>query len=127
MRQIRLLIASFALLASGCASFAPGPAPLTRAEVVDLSRAGEPPASIVARLKSSQTVLLLGASDILELRQAGVATEVLDYLQASQIADARRRAQFDQLLYGPERTPFSRCGGFPPSGNRYNGFFAPFC
>ena len=127
MRQIRLVIAVCALLAGGCAGFDPGPPPLTAAEVVNLSKAGEPPQAIVGRLKSSQTVLWLNDADLLALRQAGVAPEVLDYLQSAQRSETRRRAQFDQLLYGPEKTPFSRCGGFPPSGGRYNGIFAPFC
>jgi hypothetical protein len=127
MLKIRLLIATCALLAAGCAAFEPGPPPLTRADVVQLTRAGETPAAIVARLKSTGTVLWLTASDIVEMRQSGVSTEVLDHLQAAQLAEMRLRAQFDMMLYGPERSPFSRCGGFPPRGGRYDGFFAPFC
>ena len=52
---------------------------------------------------------------------------MLDYLQAVQMAEMRRRSQFEQMLYGPEMSPFSRCGGFPGRGGRFNGFFAPFC
>ena len=128
MRPIRLFIAAFALLVAGCAGFDPGPPPLTKADVVQLSRDGETPAAIIARLKSSGTVLWLSATDIVEMRQAGVAAEVLDHLQATLLTELRFRAQFDQLLYGPESSPFSRCGGFPPRGGRYGGgFFAPFC
>lgn len=127
MRQAHLLIAALALLASGCAAFETGPPPLTRADVVQLTRSGETPAAIVGRLRASQTVLALSASDLIELRQAGVAIEVLDHLQAAQIAESRRRAQFDQLLYGPERSPFSRCGGYPPHNGRFRGLFPPFC
>lgn len=128
MRPIRLFIAAFALLVAGCAGFDPGPPPLTKADAVQLSRDGETPAAIIARLKSSGTVLWLSATDIVEMRQAGVAAEVLDHLQATLLTELRFRAQFDQLLYGPESSPFSRCGGFPPRGGRYGGgFFAPFC
>lgn len=128
MRPIRLFIAAFALLVAGCAGFDPGPPPLTKADVVQLSRDGETPAAIIARLKSTGTVLWLSATDIVEMRQAGVAAEVLDHLQATLLTELRFRAQFDQLLYGPESSPFSRCGGFPPRGGRYGGgFFAPFC
>jgi len=81
----------------------------------------------VERLKKTSTVLWLSASDLLELKREGVATEVLDYLQAAQIADVRRQRQFEQLLYGPEMSPFSRCGGNPPGSGRVTGFFAPFC
>jgi len=122
-----ILVFLFVLLAGGCAGFDPGPPPLTRAEVVRLSRSGEPPAAIIDRLAKSHTVLWLSASDILQLRQEGVATEVLDYLQAAQMADVRRQRQFEQLLYGPEMSPFSRCGGIPPGSGRVSGFFAPFC
>ena len=128
MRPIRLFIAAFALLVAGCAGFDPGPPPLKKADVVQLSRDGETPAAIIARLKSTGTVLWLSATGIVEMRQAGVAAEVLDHLQATLLTELRFRAQFDQLLYGPESSPFSRCGGFPPRGGRYGGgFFAPFC
>jgi len=128
MRQIRLLIAALSLFTAGCAGFDPGPPPLTKADVVQLSRAGETPPAIIAHLKSTRTVLWLSATDIVALRQAGVSAEVLDHLQASLLAELRFRAQFDQLLYGPQTSPFSRCSGFPPRSGRYGGgFFAPFC
>ena len=118
---------SIAMLVGACAGFDPGPPQLTSAGIVRLSRSGESPAAIVDQLKKTGTVLWLSASDIVELRQAGVAPQVLDYLQAVQMAETRRRSQFDQLLYGPEISPFSRCGGFPAGSGRISGFFAPFC
>jgi hypothetical protein len=119
---------SIALLIGGCAAFDPGPPPLTSADVVQLSKAGESPQAIIERLRKSGTVLFLSATDIVNLRQAGVSPQVLDYLQAAQLADMRRRAQFDQLLYGPEMSPFSRCGTFGFAGaDRFSGFFSPFC
>ena len=127
MRPIRLLVAACALLAGGCAAFDTGPPPLTKADVVRSTRAGETPAALVQRLKSTQTVLWLTATEIVELRQAGVAMEVLDYLQAAQFAEMRRGNQFYNLLYGPERTPFSRCTGYPSPDGRFRGFSSPFC
>lgn len=129
MRSNRLivLVFSIALLAGGCAGFDPGPPQLSRADIERLSRSGESAAAIVDRLRKTDTVLWLSASDILDLRQAGVAPQVLDYMQAAQLAETRRRSQFDQLLYGPETSPFSRCSGFPAGGGRISGFFAPFC
>src|SRR5688572_9115607 len=100
MRKIRFLIALCALLAAGCAAFDPGPPPLSRADVIQLSKAGEAPAAIIGRLKASGTVLWLTASEIVDMRQAGVAAEVLDYLQAALLAEMRLRAQFDMMLYG---------------------------
>lgn len=125
-RLITVVLAAFVL--SGCAALDPGPPPLTRAEIVQLSRSGESAATIIDRLRKTGTVLWLSATDIVNLRQAGVAGEVLDYLQAAQIAEARRQSQFDQLLYGPEMSPFSRCGGrLAGPGDRFSGFFSPFC
>lgn len=129
MRKSSILAAGclVAVLLGGCAAFDPGPPPLTSAEVIQLSKAGEPAASIIDRLRKTRTLLWLSATDIVNLRQAGVANDVLDYLQAVQIAETRRRGQFEQMLYGPEMSPFSRCAGHPFPGERFNGFFAPFC
>ncbi len=126
MHCLRILVAACALLAAGCAGLDPAPE-LTRADIVRMTRAGDPPAVIVERLKATSSIVWLSAAEVAELRQSGVAPEVLEYLQAAQLSEMRRRAQFDQLLYGPERTPFSRCTGFPPGDGRYGGFFAPFC
>lgn len=126
MRSLRILIVASALLAAGCAGLETAPE-MTRADIVRMTRAGDPPAAIVERLKSTRSVVWVTAAEAAELREAGVAPEVLDYVQAAQISEMRRRAQFDQLLYGPERTPFSRCSGFPTGDGRFGGFFAPFC
>ena len=127
MAPLRILVLTLALAAGGCASFDPGPPPLSRQEVVQLSKAGTPPGAIVEQLKSTGTVLWLSAAEVAEMRQSGVSTEVLDHLLMAQANELRFRAQFDQLLYGPERSPFSRCGRLAPSGGRFGGFFAPFC
>ncbi|MBS0335432.1 MAG: hypothetical protein JSS40_01150 [Proteobacteria bacterium] len=116
MRLQRRLLTLFlaGLLLGGCAILEPRPAPLTRGEVVLLAKSGEPPSAIIERLRQTQTVLPLSASDILQLAQDGVPREVLDYLQAAQIEDLRRRMQFERMLYGPEMSPFSRCAGYGP-------------
>jgi hypothetical protein len=126
MRLHRSLIALAAagLLLGGCAALEPRPAPLTRADVVLLAKSGEAPNAIIERLRQTQTILELSASEILELSEAGVPREVLDYLQAAQIGDLRRRLQFERMLYGPGMSPFSRCGGFAPWP--YNCVGSPF-
>ena len=133
MRITRNLIALLAALTlGGCAAFDPGPAPLTRDEVVQLAKSGVAPAAIIERLQHTRTVLALSASDILQLSEAGVPREVLDYLQAAQIeqlrAELRQRAQFNQMLYGPELSPFSRCGRFGRAPfNRFGSPMWPYC
>lgn len=127
MRKARLFLAALSVaLLGACAGLEPAAPPMTAADIVQLSKAGEPPEAIVDRLRKSRTVLWLSATDIVNLRQAGVAAPVLDYLQAVQMAEVRRRGQFEQMLYGPEMSPFSRCGSIYPQ-ERFSGFFAPFC
>jgi hypothetical protein len=125
-RNLMALLA--ALLLGGCAAFDPGPAPLTRDAVVQLANSGVPPAAIIEQLQKTHTVLALSASDILQLAGAGVPREVLDYLQAAQISELRERARFNQLLYGPELSPFSRCGRFGRAPlNRFGSPMWPGC
>jgi hypothetical protein len=116
------------LLLSGCASLDPRPAPMSREDIVALAKSGAPPADVIDRLRQSRTVLPLSATDILQLSGAGVPREVLDYLQAAQVADLRQRLQFNRFLYGPELSPFPRCGGFGRAPfNRYGSPYWPYC
>lgn len=91
-----LLIAG---LVGGCATLA-GPEPLSSDQVIAMSKAGDPAATIIRRLQETYTVLPLSASEILRLNQAGVAAEVLDYLQGAQINEVRRREAMAASLYG---------------------------
>ena len=102
-----LAVVLLALLLGGCASMEPRPAPLTGEEIVRLSKSGEPAAAIIRRLEESRTVLLLSAADIVRLHQAGVAQEVLDYLQRAQIQAIRRRDALDRAFGWPYASPFT--------------------
>ncbi len=128
MAIYRPLALAACLALSGCAIFDPGPPPLTREQVIQLARSGETPAAMVERLEKTRTVLALSASDILQLSSEGVPREALDYLQAAQIEELRQRARFNQMLYGPEMGPFSRCGRFGRAPfNRFGSPFWPGC
>ncbi len=99
-----------AALVSGCATLA-GPPPLTRDDIVRLSKAGESPQAIIDRLQATDTVIPLTGSDIVRLHQQGVPEEVLDYLQQAQIAEMRRREAMLYSMYPyPAYTPFYGCG-----------------
>jgi len=89
------------LALAGCAALE-GPAPLSGAEIVMLAREGKTAPEIIAELQRTATVLRLDASDIVNLHDAGVPDEVLDYLQRVQI-DAllwQQRAS-EMFWYGP--------------------------
>src|SRR5579885_1204873 len=122
MRLPALALAVAATLAAlaGCAPSGPRPAPLTGAEIVMLAKAGKSAQEIIAELKRTDTVLPLRASDILALRDEGVPSEVLDYLQAAQIADVRWRDRNAAYWYGPMNR------GFAPCPWPYQGFRRPY-
>jgi hypothetical protein len=85
-------------LLQGCAALS-GPPPLTRENVVAMAKAGESPQAMIDKLRDTGTVLPMSASEILRLHQAGVPSEVLDYLQVAQIAEARRREAMFSGMY----------------------------
>lgn len=94
MRFIAVLVLAAAVC--GCTTLA-GPAPLTRDDVVRMSRAGDFPRAIIDRLRQTGTVISLSASDIVKLNRDGVSEEVLDHLQQAQFTEMRHR---DALLFG---------------------------
>jgi hypothetical protein len=83
-----------ALALSGCATLGIGrPRPVTVAQVVAMSRAGEPADAIVAKMRDSGTVYRLSASQLAELRDRGVPDAVIDYMQGTYLAAVQRRQE----------------------------------
>jgi hypothetical protein len=123
MRRIvvKLVLIVLAAVLAGCASTDPTPR-VTRDDVVELARAGADARWIIERLHETGTVLALTASDIVRMRDAGVPTEVLDWMQATHIQEIRRR---EAMIYG---SPFGPCG-WPPRQvyhPRFGWRFAPW-
>lgn len=104
-------MAIFCLLLAGCAGVPPQAPRLERisaeelearlpqpassiglADIVSLSRAGTPPATIIERLKKSGARYRLSATQLLELSAQDVDKEVLDHL-----VEAERRAIFEDM------------------------------
>jgi hypothetical protein len=120
-RLLAAVAALSAVLLTGCATLA-GPEPLTREQIVAMSKAGEPPQAIIEKLRETYTVLPLSGSEIVRLHDEGVAPEVLDYLQLAQISEVRRREALFSSMYGcswgsrlyPRFQ--SRFGPYPPWG-----------
>lgn len=89
----------FAVLA-GCASVEPVPR-ASKADIVELARAGADAQWIIDRLRETGTFLALSAGDIIEMHNEGVPQAALDWMQAAYVEETRRRqAMFDQMYYG---------------------------
>jgi hypothetical protein len=124
MRALAFAALVAALLASGCASLEPRPAPLTRSEVIMLAKSGASAQAIIGELERTRTVLSLSGSDIVQLHEAGVPREVLDYLQRAQISQVRREERFD-LIWGYPGYYYGgagRCLGPTPGYYPYRGY-----
>lgn len=122
MRVLTALLA--AALLAGCASVDTAPA-VTRDDVVALAKAGADAQWIIDRLRETGTVLALSAGDILAMHRDGVPKEVLDWMQAEQIAEIRRR---DAMFGHMGGSPFYRCP-FPPQRvfhPRFGWHYAPW-
>jgi hypothetical protein len=99
---MRTLAFSLLLALSGCAAL-DAPPPLSGAQIVELARAGKTAPEIIAELGRTATVLPLSASDIVNLHEAGVPEQVLDYLQ---------RVQIDAMLWEERSRWWYGYGGF---------------
>lgn len=106
-RTAAVILAVFAV--GGCASIE-RPAPLTQADVIRLAKEGRDAKAIIEELMRTDTVIPLAASEIVRLHEAGVPTEVLDYLQRVQIDEIRWRERYSEMFwYGPGYGGFYAC------------------
>ncbi len=89
------LLASALLALSGCATTGARmsgekPQPIRVAAIVEWSKEGLPAATIITRLRDSETVYRLSARQMIRLHQEGVRNTVLDYMQATYVDAVRR-------------------------------------
>jgi hypothetical protein len=87
---------AFCLLLSlaGCAALEPNPNPMTADDVIALSKSGAPAKEIIDQLFRTRSVIPVTAADIVRLHEAGVSSEVLDFMQYAQLQEIRWRDQF---------------------------------
>jgi hypothetical protein len=90
-----LLLPALLLLQAGCANRLPPPEPVTIPQIVEMSKAGTPPADIIARMRESGTVYRLQASQYIELANQGVAPDIMDYMQQTYLLAVREDAEYD--------------------------------
>lgn len=81
----------------------PGQQPLSLGEIVRLSREGRPTASLLETLRSTGTAHALSPSEVLRLREQGVAPEVLDALAEAQARRDRDQATADKVRQQTEQ------------------------
>lgn len=84
---------------SGCASSPPHPAPVTVAQIVDMSRTGMTADTIISKIKASGTVYRLKASQLTELQNKGVPAAVIDYMQGTFLDAVKRDAEYENWSY----------------------------
>lgn len=63
--------------------------PVTVPQIVQMTREGVPPDSIIAKMKASNTVYRLHAHQIAQLSKDGVNEKVLDYMQQTYLEAVR--------------------------------------
>ena len=68
--------------------------PMTLEDVVQLSREGEAPEAIIEKLKDSKTAVLLKTDQVVELKEKGVDSEVIDYMIVSYIEKETRNTKW---------------------------------
>ena len=68
--------------------------PMTLDDVVQLSKEGETPEAIVEKLKESKTAVMLKTDQVIELKEQGVDSEVIDYMIVSYVQRATRNAKW---------------------------------
>lgn len=106
MRSLQIFFACFVLSGlSGCAGMVREKIPpVTTQQIIQFSKAGEPPANIIARIQHARTVYDLTASQYAQLSKEGVADTVLDYMQQTHIKEityiAQRNAYYNSMWYG---------------------------
>ncbi|MFN3750642.1 MAG: hypothetical protein ACK4SR_04675 [Thiobacillus sp.] len=97
MRLVLVTLAAVpALFASGCASLGgERPARVTVPEIIALAREGVPADTIIAKMRASDTVYRLSASQLASLRDQGVPGPVIDAMQQTYLNAVRRDQRFE--------------------------------
>lgn len=98
MRRLLAILVALATL-SACAS-APRPAPLTTAEIVQMSQRKIADDIIIERIRASGAVYRLSAAELVKLHDQGVSDAVLNAMQNTQIEEVRGYAGRSTSVFG---------------------------
>lgn len=97
-----LFLLTIALMLGGCATTGGlQTKPITPAQVVEMSKAGESADTIIQKLKDSRTVYQISAAEVVRLHEQGVPDAVLDYMQATYVDAVREEEARRAFFYRP--------------------------
>lgn len=85
----------------GCSPFIP----VTVPQIVEMTKEGVPPDTIITKMKASNTVYRLHAHQIVQLSKEGVNEKVLDYMQQTYLNAVRQDqslADWDNYALGQD-------------------------
>jgi hypothetical protein len=96
-----LLLLTCITLLSGCATLGleQSMPPVTVSEVIQMSKQGVPTDTILDKMRESQTVYRLTPSQLTQLRDQGVANQVIDYMQQTYLYTVRHDQRFEDWDY----------------------------
>ena len=89
------------LLLAGCTSYQRPvvPAAVTVPEILQMTKAGDPPDEIIRKMRNSGTVYRLDASQLAKLHDEGVSDKVIDYMQHTYLAAVARSSRLESWDY----------------------------
>jgi len=97
---LALTLAVVLLLPAGCATTGNNKfKTVTVDEIVHMSKEKVPTDQIIRKIAESGTVYRLSASQLADLRQAGVSNEVINYMQQSYLDAVRREQRREDMRY----------------------------
>ena len=106
LRSVTFFICVLSLsVLAGCAFSASTPrVPVTVSQILEMSKTGVPPGTIVQKMRDSDTVYRLDASQLAQLQEQGVPDAVLNYMQQTYLdavrADQSRADLNDWAMFG---------------------------
>jgi len=89
------------------------PPHVTVAEIIAMSKSGEPDAVIIDKIRNSGTVYRLSASQLADLLKQGVSDAVINYMQQTYLEAIRRNQQLNDQSYWTLYGDGYLYGGYP--------------
>ncbi len=108
-RWISILVVGAGGILAGCHHHVyRAPPPVRTEQVIEMSRAGEPPERIIETIEKSRTIYYMDSQDVVDLKEQGVDKRVIDHMMRTAEREAERRAQRARAVryYRPYPDPY---------------------